>query len=75
VCIRTAGEVFLAMSFVSGALIWRDFRLLGCGMHPSRVRLCLSRNAATRLMMACAADNILFSLPYDEERYKLTLEV
>jgi hypothetical protein len=42
-------------------------------MRPSRVRSWSCSEWSSEA--DASADNILFSLPYDEERYKLTLEV
>ena len=46
--------------------------LHGCAMRPSKVR---SRTHNANMMLIDALDNILFDLPYVEERYQKTLEV
>lgn len=49
-----------------------DFRLRGFGMRQSKVVLSSIRRMKNSLWIL---DNILFNLPYDEDRYLKTLEV
>lgn len=48
-------------------------RLRGSEMPPSKVPYFLPMTEV--LLTACDLENILFSLPFDEERYQKTLEV
>lgn len=47
-------------------------RRLGFAMHPSKVT---SSVTFCRPLLTSVLDNILFNLPYDEDRYLKTLEV
>jgi hypothetical protein len=65
-CIHSCQTTLLALI--------RYYRLRGSEMRPSKVGSLLANPWLVVLMLLCA-DNILFSLPFDEKRYRLTLEV